>query len=571
MSWLIRSHGPRSAFDFGRPFPRPPSHDFFGMLKEWINACGKLTEHETEHGRCLPHAAGPFELPTRVLKISKHQDEFKLRLHEGRGLKERYTALSHCWGNHQPLMTTKENISRHLSCIEWSELPRMFQDAVIITHGLDIEYLWIDSLCIMQNDKEDWTREAAQMKNIYPRSHVTIAAASGTDSQHDLFPRTENASIIEENYKDHCSRHAIFDSALCTRAWVLQERLLSARILYFYGDEVVLECLSTIRCQCGGSNLLGSQPPGYWQVWAETWGNNLLVGHDETLYYRFNDAVGQMQRRSIMQQLQAKHPEESITPRLSLREAQAMMFLWDEVLGHYCRRQITKLADRLPAISGIAYTFGSFGFFGDYVAGIWDAYPGQLLTWYIEADESSGLEPPSDDDSSMAPSWSWASVRGAWGYKRLMCPYPPVAFQTFFSVKFFEIDFGTENPDSFGAVKSGTLEVEGYLITATIEYSLSDEKARYSERFKVQKVKLVKNDLRGKMWADFVLDAVSQPLTHGEDVHCLAIAGDSGVEQPFVQGLVLRHREQNTYERMGVFQCPFDWFEACEPSELKIV
>ncbi|KIN06961.1 hypothetical protein OIDMADRAFT_174054 [Oidiodendron maius Zn] len=110
--------------------------------------------------------SSPIKLPTRVLKIEQERGYFKVRLHEGSGEKVRYATLSHFWGEFQPLSTTKRNLSDRLKEMKWPSLPQALQDAVIINHGLGIHCLWIDSLCIIQNSKDDWETEAAQMKNM---------------------------------------------------------------------------------------------------------------------------------------------------------------------------------------------------------------------------------------------------------------------------------------------------------------------------------------------------------------------------------------------------------------------
>ena len=92
----------------------------------------------------------------------------------------RYLALSHCWGTahggHVP-RTTKATLSDRLVSIDWEELSKTFQDALIITRGLGMRYIWIDSLCIVQDDKEDFETECAKMGLVYSKAHCTIAVS----------------------------------------------------------------------------------------------------------------------------------------------------------------------------------------------------------------------------------------------------------------------------------------------------------------------------------------------------------------------------------------------------------
>lgn len=561
---------------YGKTGPRPPTPEFFSTIQTWIEECGT-----TRHRLCPPHPTSP--LPTRVLKIEQQRGDFKVRLHEGNGEKLRYATLSHCWGKYQPLSTTKENLSDHLTGIMWSSLPRTFQDAVVITHGLGIHYLWIDSLCIIQNEKDDWEREAAQMKNIYTYCCFSIAAAGGNDSRHGLFPREqdENSQGKDREFA-RCARHYLWTSSvLFTRAWVLQERLLSPRIIYFYEDEVLMECPSNVRCQCGGGNSLSDSGIGY-QSWAETFAATKTCGDNETFYYRFFDAGLQMNCRYMMRQLQGQlqgaSSAEAIAPILPLREGLAMLRLWDELLGHYCQRYITKISDRLPALSGVAWVFGGTGVFGEYFAGIWSAWAVQLLLWYIDSEELLKPEPPSEDDLRPAPSWSWASVRGAWSYRRFPVDACVATFKT--------CDMDLVGQDSLGAVKNGIITVEGYVAMATIQYDplplerQHDPDFTYADRLKAQKVELVKDGEKGKMCQDFVLDAVTNPVNSGAVVLCLgiqvdkysALQADEKSQPSVMQGLVLRIVESNPglFSRIGVFQSPMAWFEPGETAEITI-
>jgi hypothetical protein len=100
----------------------------------------------------------------------------------------KYTALSHRWGNDPPKKedprhcTTYGNLSARLNGFSLSELPETFQDAVRVTRELGIGYLWIDSLCIIQWNADDWKREAGRMEDVFASAYCTIAATSAVDS-----------------------------------------------------------------------------------------------------------------------------------------------------------------------------------------------------------------------------------------------------------------------------------------------------------------------------------------------------------------------------------------------------
>ncbi|KAN0077636.1 Heterokaryon incompatibility protein (HET) domain containing protein [Elaphomyces granulatus] len=164
------------------------------------------------------------ELPTRVLAVGSPKD---LRLHcSKKDEKGKYIALSHCWGANQgqlPLRTTKDKLKDYKQHIEFSELPQTFQDAVTVAREIGIEYLWIDSLCIIQDDSGDWKEESQKMEQKLPES---------------LMRKTPTGKSFKQ---------AVDEGLLNTRGWVLQERALSRRTIHFTGSQIFWECGSVIR------------------------------------------------------------------------------------------------------------------------------------------------------------------------------------------------------------------------------------------------------------------------------------------------------------------------------------
>lgn len=128
-------------------------------------------------------------LPTRVLDVSRVGPDGKVYLVRSNGKRQKYTTLSHCWGdaNHAPMTTSKATVSDRASGIVLDSLPKTFRDAVVITYHLNINYIWIDSLCIIQDSEEDWNLEASRMAQIYSSSFLNIAATACKDSTVGLF------------------------------------------------------------------------------------------------------------------------------------------------------------------------------------------------------------------------------------------------------------------------------------------------------------------------------------------------------------------------------------------------
>lgn len=94
----------------------------------------------------------------------------------------RYATLSHCWGDSLPLYTTKETEPLYSQEIPSGLIPPTFRDALTIARALDIPYLWIDALCIVQDDHVEWQNEASKMQDIYSGGSLTIAAADAFNS-----------------------------------------------------------------------------------------------------------------------------------------------------------------------------------------------------------------------------------------------------------------------------------------------------------------------------------------------------------------------------------------------------
>lgn len=181
--------------------------------------------------------------------------------------------LSHCWGELHFIQLLEDNLSEMMMEISLSDLPKTFQDAVKITRELGFRFLWIDSLCIIQDSRVDWEEESISMGNIYKNAIFNIAATSAENANAGCcFPRQHivsrhcvisfdapldqdfntNRFIIMEGYDWIDS---IVFSPLNTRAWVVQEQFLSPRILHFAKDQVFWECNELVR-----TNILPPSP-----------------------------------------------------------------------------------------------------------------------------------------------------------------------------------------------------------------------------------------------------------------------------------------------------------------------
>jgi hypothetical protein len=222
----------------------------------WLEDC------DANHPDCRPQKQN--FLPTRLIDVGK-SGRPRLRLYEtSLGDTCSYIALSHPWGDpkrHEHFCTYKVNIAAHRHKIDFDLLPATFKDAVLATRALGFRYLWIDSLCIIQGDDGDFNVEAKRMEDVFSSAYCVLAATRATH-QCDGFlqPRPQIKSItfqpinqapyyVCESIEDF--NGDVLEGSMCKRAWVLQERALSRRTVYFADRQTYWECGNGVRCETG--------------------------------------------------------------------------------------------------------------------------------------------------------------------------------------------------------------------------------------------------------------------------------------------------------------------------------
>lgn len=320
-------------------------------------------------------------LPTRVVDLGTVGDS-RLRLLETHGSRfGQYAALSYCWGGDQLLKTTFGNIDYMTSGrLLLSDLPQTLADAVHVTRSLGLQYLWVDALCIIQDNIEDWERESEQMSTIYENASLVISASSSSAAtqgflshQRDNF---QHQFTIPESYgtpgtiairADPCSGLHDYENKkdpLAKRAWAFQEQHMSTRCLLFSAEEMQWVCKEEAACECGNT----TDSPSH---------------HPSPLTYCNGKPHGDMATTELM--LQARRA-------------------WREVVGDYSSRKLTRADDKLPAISGIASRLAAKSGLR-YVAGLWKENIIHELAW-MRGDQDPAPVPP----DYVAPSFSWASI-----------------------------------------------------------------------------------------------------------------------------------------------------------------
>ena len=179
---------------FPDPGSRTDSQGCQRLVKTWVDQCITLQRP------CRPSLNSTTHIPGRLLDLlpgNKVGGYFAVVESVSREEDCRYACLSHCWGGEQPLKLTKDTAEELANGLSVQSLPPTFRDAVTVCGWLDIQYLWIDSLCILQDSEDDWSTQSFQMRSIFKNAYLTIAATYGSTCQSGLFSeRNPVASII---------------------------------------------------------------------------------------------------------------------------------------------------------------------------------------------------------------------------------------------------------------------------------------------------------------------------------------------------------------------------------------
>lgn len=163
------------------------------QIRNWLLWCSIESEHLVSRlslNRRYPHESCQPSLqersfPTRILRIRGARD---LALHiTQEALFAEYACPSYCWGGEVSVRLTTALLDKFQHGMEWELLPLTFQYAIELWHGLEMEYLWIDALCIIQDDQPDWHREAGRMASTYSQASITLAASKSRDANEGLY------------------------------------------------------------------------------------------------------------------------------------------------------------------------------------------------------------------------------------------------------------------------------------------------------------------------------------------------------------------------------------------------
>ncbi|KAI0454820.1 heterokaryon incompatibility protein-domain-containing protein [Xylaria acuta] len=415
-----------------RPINRfPGSAENLRLARQWLQKC------QTSHKKCREDSQ--TYMPLRILRISggcsSCDFHITLETRTKNEFVEPFAALSYCWGGDQPYKTTKARVHSGEVSLEWCKLPGSLQDAIKVTSALGLQCLWADSLCIIQDDEEDKAMQIADMARVYSQATVTIIASrasraiEGFLGEINLTSRTRLAvrlpfrcpgqeRTVGSVYLTHIEGTRDSSEPIDSRAWTLQERYLSKRVLEFGSLQTRWTCaMSSVAASPPAPTIPNSlaatiSSDGYADGWK--WDKN-PEGHTSQMMYLHTDLLADLVYFAT-QRSSAAWVREWLHSR------------WQTVLNEYTPRLLSVPTDRILGISGVAEIFLSHlrnegrDETEEYLAGMWRSSLPSMLCWHAvvpkgvegskRRDVAGGVSDklPQVPRTYQGPSWSWASV-----------------------------------------------------------------------------------------------------------------------------------------------------------------
>lgn len=525
--------------------------DTAAMIKKWLFTCQK------SH----PNCPRPAFRPERLLHVGGGEvGHLTLQTcHEGSGPSTpEYAALSYMWGGPQRFLTSKETLEARMAKIDFENLPGTLRDAVLVCRAIGIQWLWVDVLCIIQDDTQDKLEQVKTMGEVYQSATLTLIPAFSLGSDEGFLSNTfSNVASPFQRFRDKTSNGRQGSVYLIkkqldiprfpieTRGWTMQERLLSTRLLFFHPGRIDWVCReSHLFAGCSSSysvNLIDE---------SVTRSHRLFHGFDHNL------------------------PDINIDVNQQIRR-------WYLLSVAFSERTLSDPLDRLPALAGVAKELRrKFPGIGDYVAGLWTTDLAQQLLWRI------GLhsQPKWRLNKFIGPSWSWVSIESSF-------MFPTFATMPA-TIRLDILDHKLQHhvsSDRYGSLSMASLRVRGRLKTA--QWNISTQNIEFPNG-----LSLIGNT---KTVADSMDYASEGPLMgRTVSVYCLEVQDARYWARhiktkfgPAFTGLLLFKctGAQSTYRRAGLFSLAkvdqdessyavieaavknLAWFEDVEPQVITIV
>lgn len=405
----------------GRPILAPDAELNFSRVRNWLDDCLK------HHPKCRWTSSGlkvndtklETIIPKRLISVGSDNPDTLIppRIVHTDGLRGKYVALSYCWVQNPLVKLTRSSLRELEAKVDLSLLAETIRDAVTVTRKLKVPYLWVDSLCIIQDDRDDRDEELKKMADIYQGAVLTISALGAHQGEGLFLPRRHNGAlnlhgpdkrdvyevrmdcIVGRNKPSIGEMHLALplvphgfradiayeygQSRWYKRGWVLQERLLSRRIIHYGALQIYWECNHGLYAEDGS-------------IFEAISGNistvNCLKLTIAALFRYLRSPTGAIfENLPLLKNVSL----DWVIPRSKrLREA---LFLnqksldefrdeiWRKVIAQYSTCDLTYQADKLPAISGFTSILGELTR-STACEGLWLEGLGEQLCW-------RGIEP----------------------------------------------------------------------------------------------------------------------------------------------------------------------------------
>ena len=472
-----------------------------------------------------------------------------------------YMTLSHCWGEPdgpRPPKLTNANIDSMRNCIPMEVLPRTFKDAIQITRNLGVGYLWIDSLCIIQDSMDDWRRESRLMDKVYRNSACNIMAEAAVNCDGGLFferkPQKLGVFILDEKQTSSLSHRSTLcvthdfvnaksdkrkGSPLYSRGWVCQERWLAPRQISFHSNQVFWECTKLKACEVFPRSEIKADPAG-------------------------NHLAHRLTSQSLSTSQVHTH-----THTVDRRDT--LSFSWRTMVEIYTNCTLTEEQDKLIAIQGLANIYKSLQD-DDYLAGLWRKELPSGLMWATRNGLQANGELTYRPKTYRAPSWSWASIEGAIQISPQVSPGEERWVEL---CQILEAKTTPLGQDSTGQVSDGYIKVRGRL--------LGTEKLSFHTSPKGKVVQIARS-LAGdpsKSWINCQIDDVRQWSLRNNFLLPVLQCDPRLPQSCMLKGLVLVPVEgrTDTYARVGTWNDnanregidPFGWSKEAAEQEERVI
>lgn len=567
------------------------------LATRWLSDCS------SGHGNCSSPLRDDKFHPTRLIRIEGQGEGVKIRLHvPGKSTtKLKYATLSHCWGrlganNHLRLLQAYKTTWQ--SGIANSMLPKNFFQAIQLAAYLEFEYIWIDSLCIIQDDLADWQAEAPKMKLIYANSACNLAATDASDSSQGLFFPRNPRTLAPEPFESKNGRMYLLNDTdihnhpLYARAWVMQELLLAPRTLHCGRGQLSWSCDALRASEILPNGILRTQtlqdnhPAAAFcainSEGREAILNAQMLNHVFSSIVHYKTLAGDIDKSKFPtrgSRFEVRFPfGKRYFDLARLAPSPHPFDYWALLVTSYTGMQLTEASDRPVALAGIIALLEPH--LGAYLAGVWRIFLPMELLWRTKVTSRRATK-------YRAPSWSWLSVEGKINYS--WCS----AYSSLdvYMVTLIDVQVAYAQ-EEISRATGGYLHIRGKLATGywdSDEYMPSRNPViRGLESLRSEKdlasgiepsSSLSFHDVRFSKAPSIKFDELQEKFDLDEDLFFLPVrkAVASSRDADFIHGLVLRSSQSpGHFTRVGVFtdegrRATFPFFSALDDTELVIL